>query len=67
MAQKVQQQHDHEIMTEPEIAQLVRCHHRTLQRARLAGKPIFPFILVGDRPMYSRAAVLASFAGSAAS
>jgi len=52
---------DPEIITETETARLARCSQRTLQRARLAGNPIFPFVLVGDRPMYSRAAVLKRF------
>lgn len=50
-----------EILTEAEAARFLRCVPRTLQRARLAGKSAIPFVMVGDRAMYSRAAILRTF------
>jgi len=52
---------EHEILTEAEAARFLRCVPRTLQRARLAGKSAIPFVMVGDRAMYSRAAILRTF------
>lgn len=49
------------ILTETEIAEVVRCNVRTLRRARAAGTPVFPYVLVGDKPMYLLDAVLKSF------
>lgn len=47
-----------EVLTESEVAILVSVSARTLQRARLQGKPIFPVFMVGSAPRYSRALVL---------
>jgi hypothetical protein len=47
-----------EVLTEHEVAILVSVSARTLQRARLQGKPIFPVYMVGSAPRYSRSMVL---------
>jgi hypothetical protein len=47
-----------EVLTEEEVAILVSVSARTLQRARLRGKPIFPVYMIGSAPRYSRAMVL---------
>ena len=52
-----------EILSEREAAEFVGCDVKTLSRARLAKAAIFPFVMVGDRPMYARSAILASFHG----
>lgn len=51
-----------DIMTERECAELARVDVKTIRRARLRGEPIFPYLMVGDLPRYSRSAVLAQFA-----
>ena len=50
-----------EIMTEKEAAVFVRSSIATLARARKAGKSLFPFVMVGDRAMYSKSAILEAF------
>lgn len=55
-----------EILTEDELAELLSCSGRTLQRARLDGRNQFPFLIVADRALYARSAVLEVFASQAA-
>lgn len=52
---------DKEIISEKECAELLGVDVKTLSRPRRRGKPIFPFVLVGDMPRYSRSVVLAQF------
>lgn len=54
----MQKQIEKDILTEEEAADLVSVSARTLQRARLLGKPIFPVFMIGVRPRYSRASIL---------
>jgi len=51
-----------EILSERECAILVRVDVKTLSRARKRGKPIFPYVQVGDMAKYSRRVVLSMFA-----
>lgn len=50
-----------EFLNESEAAKLVGSTERILQRARLAGKPVFPFVMIGAKPTYARTAILATF------
>jgi hypothetical protein len=54
----MQEELEKDVLTEEQAAKLVSVHARTLQRARLLGKPIFPVFMIGGRPRYSRAAIL---------
>lgn len=51
-----------EILSEVELAVLLEVDVRTIRRARQRGEPIFPYVMVGDMPRYSRTVVLAQFA-----
>lgn len=51
-----------EILSEVEVAVMVKADVRTIRRARQRGEPIFPYVMVGDMPRYSRTVVLEQFA-----
>ena len=48
-------------ISEVDLAKWIGCDRKTFWRARRNGKPIFPFKMIGDRPMYSRDVVIAIF------
>lgn len=50
-----------DILSEVELAVLLEVDVRTIRRARKRGEPIFPYVMIGDMPRYSRAVVLEQF------
>lgn len=51
-----------EVLTEDEVAELVKTRRRVIAEARLDGRPLFPFCLVAGSPRYLRSEVLRTLA-----